>query len=672
MSELSLFQAILYEKIPYEMRMSRNVSELEKAHVKYNDLITTKERKCFLRGVAGIGKTSLVEHIALKWAKRELFLDKDGSDLFDFLFLIKCRELEEKSGETIKEFFIRKFHVDPDKLKGHGKRVLIIVDGIDEDAKLETSINTSTKLQALLKRDHEFLKGHATIVSGRPHIESVFNALQEKIGKYTRIEVAGLSPTEIGKYIDVIANGNKAAGRKIKQTIRSSTNMLALAAIPQYLGTLCCILSMQQEGANLNTETITPLYVCTLDSFWTHHVRNKDQQGKDFKEKFRDKKVAKLYNDISMLSFKLLKEKKIIFNEEEFSFINNLSEEHQEIFFTFFIKEPFGEKPSYHFEHLTLHEFFAATYCMLNRIEITDILKLELFEVVRFIGGFIAAKESTDSDNIVKLYIECLENAKEEEDKNVQRVQKESGSKVGEFFNSVLEYLKESKGRSEFAQHYALSLFHEMFQNARGGRNQYMANLDIDVITHFQDILDHPAFIHYGMPQIELRYLVHFIESLFASGLQYKLNDMTLRIRFSTLENEEILRRLFKSFLFFKNVWFTRCNFTPYPWEMMNQSGSSPSQSKLTHLYIERCKMTEAEFMQLAHFIPFAEKVELVELALSDANCQEMIDAIMKEHETKSARLKELKLIHCTENEDLLKKLKSIKTINVYFSTGKN
>ena len=667
MAKVLLFQATQYEKIPREKRMSRNVSEVEEVHVKYKDLITAKERKCFLRGVAGIGKTSLVEYLALKWARRGFFRDKEGNELFDFLFLIKCRDLEEKSGETIEEFFIRKFGVDPGKLKDHGERILIIVDGIDEDKMLEESIRSDTKLRILLKQDHEFLKKHATIISGRPHIESVLKSVQDQIGEYKRIEVAGLSPIEIDKYIDVTANGNKAAGKKIKQMIRSSANMSALAAIPQYLGTLCGILSMPQEGTKLNIETMTPLCVWTLASFWTHHVQYKGQEAKDFKEKFEDKKVAKLYNEISMISFKLLKEKKINFNEEDFPFINEIFKENQEMFHTFFIKKPSGEKPSYHFEHLTLHEFFAATYCMLNRIEVAEILKLELYEVVRFIGGFIAGKESTDKQNIVKFYIECLENAREEEAKSVQVIQQESACRAVAFFNSVVDYLKGHNRKSEFAQHYAVSLFHEMFENAISGSNQSLACLNIDVVTHFQDVLDYPAFIYYAMPQIELSYLVHFIESLFAIGLQHKLHEITLRIRFSNLENEEILKRLFKSFLFFKNVWFTRCDFTSYPWEMMNHSGSSHLQSHLAHLYIERCEMKEAEFMQLANFIPFAEKVELIELKLSDAICQKMIDDIAKEHDEGRAKLKELKLIFCNVNDAVMKKFKSIKAIDVQF-----
>ena len=665
MAELLLLQTKKQNQaMPEELRMFMNKPRVQEGCLKYDELITAKERKCFLRGVAGIGKTSLVEYFALKWAKGELFLDENGEGLFDFLFLIKCRELEDRRGETIQKFFKRKFNVDTDKLRDYGERILIIVDGIDEEAKLEKSIRNNTKLRDLLKQNHDFLKNHATIISGRPHAESVLNRVEDQTGEYKRIEVAGLSPTEIDKHVDVIANENKATATKIKETIKSSTNLSALAAIPQYLWTLCHVIVMQGEGATMNTDTMTPLYVWTLASFLIQHGQGKDQERKSLYETFSDQKVAKLFASISKLSFELLKKNKIVFKEGDFPAIKEISEENPEMFNAFFIKKQTTRRPSYQFQHLTLHEFFAATYCMLNRIKVADVLELELYEVVRFIGGFIAAKKSTDGDNIVKIYVECLENALKMQELSNQAVQQESDSEVVAFFNSVLDYLMKSKGRSVFAQHYSLSLFYEMFENASGDSNQPMVKLNVDIITHFQDVLDNPAFIYYAMSQTELSYLVHFIESLFANNLQHKLNEMTLRIRYSSLENEEILRRLFKSFLFFRNVWFTGCDFASYPWEMSNESKSAPSQSKLAHLYIERCKMTEAEFMQLAQVIPFAEKVELIDLELSDANCQKMIDAITQEHEME---LRELVMAYCKVNDHFINTLRSQRTVDAHF-----
>ena len=648
----------LNQEMQEELRMFVNKSGEDGGILHYDELISAKDRRCFLRGVAGIGKTSLIEYIALKWAKRELFLDENGNPQFDFFFLVKCRELGELENETMKEFFEREFDVDTDKLKDHGDRILIVVDGLDEDANLHESIKKKAKLGALVQERSAFLTNHATIITGRPHIESIIDGVEDEIGEYKRIEVTGLSQEEIDKHVDVIANDNKEIAAKIKQTIHSSTNMSALAAIPQYLQTICCVIAMQGERATMSTETITPLYVWTLASFWAQHVQGKEQQVKGLYKILKDKNTARFLIELSSISYKLLKENMIIFNKEVISHIEDMSEENGEMFKTFFIELPSQGRPSYQFKHLTLHEFFAATHCMLNRIKIADILELKLYEVVRFIGGFIAAKESSDKGNIVKIYIECLEEADKEQEKSID---------VSRFFNCVLDFLEHlPKVKGEFAQHYALSLFHEVFEKASGKKNKSLAGLNIDIIPRFQKVVGDPAFIYYAMSQIELSYLVHFIDSLFANDMQDKLNEITVRIRFATLKDNGTIKKLFKSFLFFKNVWFTYCDLSSYPWEMMNESGSSPEKSKLYHLYINRCRMSGTESKQLAHFIPFAEKVELIDLELSDANCQEMIDAITKEHGEGKATLKELKMNYCHIKGPFRKKFMNLKKVEVY------
>ena len=364
------------------------------------------------------------------------------------------------------------------------------------------------------------MKNHATIITDRSHFEFLVDGVEDVIGEYKRIEVIGLSPEEIEKHVDVIAYDNKEIAAKINQMIHSSTNLSALAAIPQYLETICCVTAMQGEGATMSTETMTPLYVWTQASFWTQHVQGKEQQVKDLYKILKDKSTAKFLINLSSISFELLTKNKIRFSQEDIPLIEKISEDNDERFNTFFIELPTQGKPSYHFKHLTLQEFFAATHCMLNRIDIADILELKLYEVVQFIGGFIAAKESSDDDSIVKIYIEYLEEGDKEQEKSIE---------VGRFFNSVLDFLEHlPKGKGELAQHYALSLFHEMFENTSGEKNQSLAGLNIEIIPRFQKVVGDPAFIYYAMSQIEMSYLVHFIDALFVNGLQNKLNEITM------------------------------------------------------------------------------------------------------------------------------------------------
>ena len=660
----------LNQALQEELRMFMNKQIEDEGCLEYEELISGNDRRCFIRGVAGIGKTSLMEYIALKWAQKELFRDDEGNELFDFLFLIKCRELEELEDEKVEDFMKRKFEVDVKMLQAHGERVLIIVDGLDEDAKLEKSFRNDTKLRHLLKQDSSFLKGHATIISGRPHIESILNDFENLTGEYKRIEITGLSPEAVNEHIDVISNNNKEIADKIKQTISSSSNMSALATIPQYLGTLCYVVAIQGEN-EAAIDTMTPLYVWILASFWIQHVHDKDKQSRGAYEIFSDFNVVSFLMDLSLISFELLKTNKIVFNQRDFPQITIIANENPDLFSTFFTKKSRHRKPSYQFKHLTLHEFFAATHCMIKKIRIEEILKLELYEVARFIGGFTSAKGLADEEDIVRMYIECLENGITEEmkekgkesERKASEERKEDGHRdVAMLFNAVLDCLERlPKGKGEFAQHYALGLFHEMFP-----RGCNIKDLNVDIVPRFQKVVGEPAFIYYSMTQIELNSVVHFIELLKSNNLQHKLSEITLRIRFASLTNNTTIEQLFKSLLLFKNVWFTYCEFSSYPWKMMDSKGQSPADSKLDHLYLNRCNMTEGDTKQLAHFIPFAEKVELIDLCLSDANLQELIEAITEEHANSRAKIRELKMNYCNVKGKFKKKFMNLKKVDVY------
>lgn len=353
-----------------------------------------------------------------------------------------------------------------------------------------------------------------------------------------------------------MSNKNKEMAEKIKEAINSSTNMSALASIPQYLETLCCVIAIQGKGGS-PIHTMTPLYIWILVSFWIQHVEREDSENKGVYEVFDDETVASFILKLSSISYKLLIENKIVFKKRDFPEIENIVKQNPKMFSIFFTKISRHRKPLYQFKHLTSHEFFAATHCMLNKIEIEDIVQLEMYEVLRFIAGFTAAKELADEDNIVYNYIECLENVLDRtainyidvssESKVVEgRNEKNWKDKEGQieiFFNTVLDCLERlPKGKGECAQHFALNLFHEMFDSESN-----IGNINIDVIPRFQKVVGEPALIFHSMTEIQLNSVVHFIELLKSNQLEGRLNEVTLRIRFATLTNKKTLEALFTS-----------------------------------------------------------------------------------------------------------------------------
>merc|ERR1712189_141291 len=96
-------------------------------------------------------------------------------------------------------------------------------------------------LGCLLSKDSEFLKGHATLLTGRPHIEHHF-LNDEYFGNYTHFEITGLDVTQVDKLIDLIAGNDSGIAKEIKKTIHSLPHMEKLSMIPRYLELICFVI----------------------------------------------------------------------------------------------------------------------------------------------------------------------------------------------------------------------------------------------------------------------------------------------------------------------------------------------------------------------------------------------------------------------------------------------
>ena len=57
-----------------------------KQNITYEELLTSNYRFVLLRGIAGIGKASLLDYLTLKWASGALWNEKINHPYFDFVF----------------------------------------------------------------------------------------------------------------------------------------------------------------------------------------------------------------------------------------------------------------------------------------------------------------------------------------------------------------------------------------------------------------------------------------------------------------------------------------------------------------------------------------------------------------------------------------------------------
>jgi len=190
--------------------------------------------------LTGIGKTTLTNHICVKWA-RDGFLSED----FDIVILIPLRTVQQQSlEETIIEHIGREAY---QQLKNElGKKCLLILEGLDEmaaeqrqrDPLLLGLINRQTFVEAKL------------LVTSRPH------ACQDLKATF-KIEVVGLSEKRLKKYIKNVFPDDAKSAQGLLLQLKENPSIKSLCYVPLSVNMIAEI--FQDQGENLPF-TLTELY----------------------------------------------------------------------------------------------------------------------------------------------------------------------------------------------------------------------------------------------------------------------------------------------------------------------------------------------------------------------------------------------------------------------------
>ena len=161
-----------------------------KEFIEIEDIVTADVRLVSLRGVAGIGKTSLLESIAHRWANNELYTGENNSLQVDLLFIFNCRQLnllpKNATWKDIIESEDAKVSDDMmEDITVISNRVMIFLDGIDEwnclsemrEIKNKTCSPITNAVHDLINPTANIFPGRVILIAGRPQacdiIESV-------------------------------------------------------------------------------------------------------------------------------------------------------------------------------------------------------------------------------------------------------------------------------------------------------------------------------------------------------------------------------------------------------------------------------------------------------------------------------------------------------------------
>ena len=250
----------------------------ERTSITLEEIFSREDDFVVVRGIAGIGKTSMVDSYVLKWAKHELLNGKENNPLqIDFLFKLTCRNINTFTNISTAEQLLRTEYgnvlkdVDFEDLEDISHRILILLDGADELQSLHQISNAETRqvssghvksVYDLIDIRSNFLTAHKTIIVARPEACQIIDATVKSIVKIKMIEICGFNPSSVCVYVDNYFGKNIITAQIVKQKIEESENLTVMASISVYTWVVCAVFNEDINIESPRTTTHLCTYAC--------------------------------------------------------------------------------------------------------------------------------------------------------------------------------------------------------------------------------------------------------------------------------------------------------------------------------------------------------------------------------------------------------------------------
>ena len=364
------------EQVDNEWKNSDRESIMQMNHLRIqgigiNDLWKPNDQFVVVRGVAGIGKSTLIKRYVLEWAQDEILNGKNDDEKIDFLFFFECRELNTMSNiKSFEELLKAKYpelFIDFTDLQKIAGRIMIIVDGLDElqgvyDETQEEKYPISEMTKKMIDPKSSILKGHKTIVGGRHNAcESIMSNLTHTSIK--TVEVCGFNEYKSIEYIERYFGPDVHRADKVKEIIKRP-NIRVMANVPVLLFIICLLYS---EDFEEEINTVTELYVYGLFAFLRNHNRGPENFGNIGLSSFViSQRFGEVVYLLSLLSVKTYMNGQVVFTDNDIKAIGcdlNLEET------GLMVKHSIGNfgHQVYQFKHLVFQEFLCSLHLCLTK-----------------------------------------------------------------------------------------------------------------------------------------------------------------------------------------------------------------------------------------------------------------------------------------------------------------
>ena len=352
----------------------------EKEIIGIEDIVTADDRLVSLRGVAGIGKTCLLESIAHRWANNKLYTGEKNSLQVDILFILTCRELNLLSKNVTWRNIIESADAKLsdcmiEDITDISDRVMIVLDGTDEWNCLSEIQQIQTKncspitnaIYDLINPTSTIFPGHTILIAGRPQACDIIESILFR-SRIKRIESIGFSHEMVKLYVRNYFKDDEKLCDFVLLTIEEVTTLKNMSSIPVYLWIICHLYGYDETIPAPNTSTKLLLY--SLLIFLREHLKTpltetKNKQKKTLYKIASDENILKSITQVAALSNEMYTHGKVVFYENDFTRKDLLG---MDLEISGFIvsseTERFGR--IYQFKHLVLMEFFTAIDILLH------------------------------------------------------------------------------------------------------------------------------------------------------------------------------------------------------------------------------------------------------------------------------------------------------------------
>lgn len=327
-------------------------------------------KKILVTGVAGIGKTILVQKILCDFGNSAEHLG------FDFIIHLTFRDLNLiHKPLSFRELVLRKnghLAKELDSILANDDKLLIILDGFDEfqhyrscevevfvtepDEEGEVAEVFASLMQGeLLSEASVLLTSRSTAISYIP------------VGCVDRyVLIAGFSYTEIRDFFQRYFQDDDLAQRMFV-VVTAHELLLTLCYIPAFCYIVCCILKECKGLSGESPKTMTDIYSQYLVALLRSHTQDRANTSQCDPEGGVAGQLTGIVLKLGRLAYLKLMDHQTLFysSDPEVATLAGCS-----LVSTFLdktsLQEPGCTEDVYSFTHLTVQEFFAAVYCAMS------------------------------------------------------------------------------------------------------------------------------------------------------------------------------------------------------------------------------------------------------------------------------------------------------------------